>query len=108
MEDVKYLDVNEKQNVTYCIPLWLRDEQVKLSTNRIKNRIETNYELRNEPIAIVCYGPSLNDTWEEIKNFKYIITCSGSHKFLIERGIIPTWHVDVDPRPHKVEFRTTS
>jgi hypothetical protein len=52
MEDVKYLDVNEKQNVTYCIPLWLRDEQVKLSTNRIKNRIETNYELRTNQLPL--------------------------------------------------------
>jgi uncharacterized Rossmann fold enzyme len=101
---VKYLDSTKKQEVKYCIPLWLRDEQIKLAIARIKNRIEPNYEKRNEPIAIVCFGPSLNETWEKIKNFKYIISCSGSHKFLIEKGIIPTWHVEVDPRPHKTKL----
>jgi hypothetical protein len=49
----------------------------------------------------VCFGPSLNDTWEKVKDFKFIISCSGSHKFLVERGIIPTWHAEVDPRAHK-------
>jgi hypothetical protein len=96
------LTLTEKLKVTYCIPLWLRDEQIKLSTARVKGRIEPCNEPRTEPIAIVGFGPSLQDTWEEIRGFKYIITCSGSHKFLIERGIIPTWHVEVDPRDHKI------
>lgn len=103
-KDIRYLDINEKQSVSYCIPIWLRDEQVRLSTNRIKGRIEADHELKDDPIAIVCFGPSLNDTWEKIKDFKYIITCSGAHKFLLEKGIIPTWHVDLDPRPHKVQL----
>ena len=51
---------------------------------------------------MVCYGPSLAETWEKVKDFKYVITGSGSHKFLTDHGIIPTWHVDVDPRPHKI------
>jgi hypothetical protein len=59
---------------------------------------------RREPVAVVGFGPSLKDTWKTLKGFKYIISCSGSHKFLIEKGIIPTWHVEVDPRPHKVEL----
>src|SRR5262249_21032334 len=45
--------------------------------------------------------PSLNDTWEQVKQFRCVMTCSGSHRFMIERGIIPTWHVEVDPREHK-------
>jgi hypothetical protein len=32
------------------------------------------------------------------------MTCSGAHKFLIDRGIVPTHHIDVDPRPHKVHL----
>jgi hypothetical protein len=50
---------------------------------------------------VVNFGPSLNDTWEEIKKFKYTITCSGAHKFLMDHGIVPSFHIDVDPRPHK-------
>lgn len=96
------LTVGEKLNVEYCIPLWARDEQIKLAIARGLPRIQESYELRHEPIALVCFGPSLQDIWEKIKEFKYIMTCSGSHKFLVDRGIIPTWHVEVDPREHKV------
>jgi uncharacterized Rossmann fold enzyme len=98
------LNASEKQNVSYCIPLWLRDEQIKYSTQRIKARIAVSHEPKNEPVALACFGPSLNDTWEQIKDFKYIFSCSGSHKFLIEHGIVPTYHVEVDPRPHKVKL----
>ena len=100
----KILDINKPQKVSYCIPLWLRDEQVRINTVAIKGRIQPNYDLRTEPIAIVCYGPSLKDTWSQISQFKYIMTCSGAHKFLIEHGIIPTWHTEVDPRPHKIKL----
>lgn len=100
----KVLKVDVKQDVTYCIPLWLRDEQIKRAIARTKARIAPHHEKRNEPIAVVCFGASLQDTWQLAGNFKYVISCSGSHKFLIERGIIPTWHVEVDPRKHKVEL----
>src|SRR5437899_9034177 len=98
------LDPTAKQKVSYCIPLWLRDEQIKLSTARIKARIQPAKEKRTDPIAIVCFGPSLADTWEEVKQFKYVMSMSGSHKFLLERGIVPTWHCEVDPRPHKTDL----
>jgi len=101
---MKKLDINQKLDVSYCIPLWMRDEQIKQAIKRVKARIEPSYEKRKDSIAVVCFGPSLNDTWEEIKKFKYIITCSGAHKFLIDRGIIPTWHCEVDPRKHKTEL----
>lgn len=102
MEDQKVLDVTAKQEVKYCIPLWLRDLQIEQNNSRVKSRLNPEQKLKDEPIALVCFGPSLNDTWQELKNFKYIMSCSGAHKFLIDRGIIPTWHVEVDPREHKV------
>jgi 2-polyprenyl-3-methyl-5-hydroxy-6-metoxy-1,4-benzoquinol methylase len=101
---IKRLDATAKQAVSYCIPTFLRDEQIKLAIERVKGRISPVHELRSEPCALVCYGPSLNDTWEQIKEFKYVFTCSGAHKFLVERGIVPTWHVEVDPRQHKVDL----
>lgn len=101
----KTLDPTVAQKVSYCIPLWLRDIQIEAATKRIKDRIQPSLGgLNVDPVAIVCYGPSLNDTWEKIKDFPVIFSCSGSHKFLIERGIIPTYHVEVDPRPHKVDL----
>ena len=48
-------------------------------------------------ISIACYGPSLADTWQDIT--RPIISVSGALHFLAERGIIPDYHIDVDPRP---------
>lgn len=93
----------------YCIPLWLRDEQIKLAIKKVAGRIQPykgpeGEKTRPEPIAVVGFGPSLKLTWEKLKDFKYIISCSGAHKFLLERGVIPTWHLEVDPREHKIDL----
>src|SRR3990167_9892550 len=99
------LDWRVKHETHYCIPIWLRDEQIKLAIARKDiGRIQSVEEKRIEPIAIVGFGPSLQDTWEQVREFKHVITCSGAHKFLLEKGIIPTWHVEVDPRAHKVDL----
>lgn len=100
--EMRKLDVNQPQSVRYCINLWQRDLQIQANNSRVKARIEARQEKRIEPIAVVCFGPSLNDTWEQIRGFKHVLTCSGAHKFLIDRGVIPTMHCDVDPRAHKV------
>jgi len=119
------LDFNTKYKVEYRIPLWLRNEQIKSAVARPDvGRLQPvmgadgKAVKREEPVAIVCYGPSLQDTWEKIRDFKRIISMSGSGKFLIERGIIPTWHTAVDPceatvqligTPHKdVEYLISS
>lgn len=54
------------------------------------------------PLAICGFGPSLADTWPEISGD--VMTTSGAHDFLIERGVIPKFHVETDPREHKVNF----
>lgn len=60
-------------------------------------------------VCIVGFGPSLKDTWRDILLEKKaynatVVSVSGSHDFLIERGIIPDYHVEVDPREHKAFF----
>jgi len=87
----------------YCIPDELREEQIRLAVKRIPGRIQ-KLDTIDEPIAMVCFGPSLRDTWKELRNFKFIMTCSGAHGFLVEKGIKPTWHVEVDPRAHKIQL----
>ena len=52
--------------------------------------------------SIVCYGPSLADTWRLIK--RPIVTVSGAHDYLVKRGIVPDFHVDCDPREHKARM----
>lgn len=72
---------------------------------RVKGRIKLHEgELNRSPCAIVGFGPSLKDTWGQLHNYKTIYTCSGAHKYLIERGIIPTFHVDSDPRAYKANI----
>jgi hypothetical protein len=111
---VSRLHSDTKHDTSYCIEHWMRDEQVRVATKIVPGRIKgwddeiedpkQRRPPREEPIAVVGFGPSLKKTWEAIRDFKYVITSSGAHKFLIEKGIIPTWHVEVDPRAHKVEL----
>ncbi len=104
---IEQLDHTKAQGVRYAVPLWVRDEQIRVNIGLVPGRIQPHYAVRSEPIAVVGFGPSLADTWEEVKLFSHIITCSGAHKFLIERGVIPTWHLDVDPRKHKITLLGT-
>jgi hypothetical protein len=55
-----------------------------------------------ESISIVGYGPSLEKTWPLIRG--KVMTVSGAHDYLVDKGINPTWHVDCDPRQHKAEM----
>ncbi len=100
------LNFDEKLKVDYCIPLELRDAQVLHAISKIKNRVAPD-TAKGESIAVVCYGPSLKDNWPDVLRYNSIITCSGAHKFLIENDISPTYHLDVDPREHKIELMGT-
>lgn len=66
----------------------------------------TSAPTKDEHVALVASGPGLEETWEELKNYKTIFTCSRAHDRLIAKGIIPTYHVDVDPREGKHELVT--
>jgi len=106
MGDVKTLDAGQKQEVQYCIPLWLRDEYIKQNVKRAGvGRIEAQ-PTHGGKIAIVCFGPSLKDTWRKLGDCDALITVSGAHKFLLDQGFSPDgrhwWHVEVDPREHKI------
>lgn len=51
-------------------------------------------------LSVVCYGPSLADTWQDIP--RPILTVSGAHNYLLERGIVPDYHAEMDPRHSKL------
>lgn len=53
-------------------------------------------------VSVCGYGPSLAETWGEITGD--VLTTSGAHDFLLERGVVPKYHVETDPREHKVDF----
>jgi uncharacterized Rossmann fold enzyme len=54
--------------------------------------------------AIVGYGPSLLYTYTDIRGA--VCTTSGAHDFLINKGVIPHYHVECDPRAHKASMFT--
>lgn len=81
-----------------------RAEHMQYSMSRVQQRIQEGFDRGSDRVAVVCYGPSLLETWQKIRDFRYIISCSGSHQFLLDHGIVPTWHVEVDARAHKVDL----
>lgn len=54
-----------------------------------------------ESVSIACYGPSLADTYSQMT--RPIISMSGATRFLADRGIVPDFHIDMEPRVHKVK-----
>jgi hypothetical protein len=89
-----------------------RDGEIPLFGVRVgfdeKGRAKWAIPKPHDRVALVmCYGPSLQDTWENavvekevIKNAD-IVSVSGAHDFLIEKGLIPKYHIECDPREHK-------
>src|SRR5437762_9644704 len=102
VEDITDLKIETK----YCVEKDVHNLHIRKSIERGYPPIPVvkSDEFQTLPIAIVCSGPSLKDSWEEIKPFQIVLTCSGAHDFLIERGIIPTYHMETDPRQHKAIF----
>jgi hypothetical protein len=64
-------------------------------------RLRQSQEERG-PLSICGFGPSLADTWQDISG--EVMTTSGAHDFLIERGVVPKYHGEMDARAHKVNF----
>lgn len=95
------LALDAKLDVKYAIPLHIRDEQIRHVARRYLPGIAPG-DLTETPIAVVGFGPSLKDTWEEALTYPVVMSMSGSHRFLVDRGRRPDLHVEVDPRPHKV------
>lgn len=79
--------------------------QVEVASKRIKARIEPAAP-HGRTAILACYGPSLVDTIESIKEAARdpntdVISVSGAHDFLLSHGVVPKYHVECDPRPHK-------
>jgi hypothetical protein len=86
-----------------------RWQQVTSACARIDKRV-TLAEPHGRRAIVACYGPSLRgyvtrlaDEVAECNGEADIISVSGAHDFLIGNGVIPTYHVECDPRPHKAD-----
>lgn len=74
---------------------------IAIADERHYPRLERKPIDEHATLSIACYGPSLLETWQDLK--PPILSMSGATKFLADRGVIPTWHVDMDPRKHKAK-----
>jgi len=99
-------------NTIYCIEEETRLKHIAHSISLGLPSIHDFASEKDDNVAIVGFGPSLVNSWEKIKDFRIIFPCSGSHKFLLEKGLKPSdfeswYHVEVDPHEHKCELLGT-
>jgi hypothetical protein len=80
----------------------LRCDNVRINLKQPIPRLCGPVEVHAGHVSIIGYGPSLRDTWHSIP-LGEVITTSGAHDYLIDRGITPTGHVEFDPRAHKAK-----
>ncbi len=83
---------------------------VEYSMARFKERIEL-VPAHDEEAIIACYGPSLATYLPKLRELmangqRTLVSVSGAHDFLIKEGIIPHFHIECDPRPHKTDNLT--
>jgi hypothetical protein len=85
-----------------------RWEQLMLAIKRVTKRIQPAPQHGRRAI-IACYGPSLKESIPSLKQHiaefpdATVVSVSGAHDMLIEHGIVPKYHVECDPRPHKTD-----
>lgn len=53
-------------------------------------------QIRNEPLAVVAAGPTLNDTIDLVRGFKNVLVCGSAHDHLVRAGIVPAYALVCD------------
>lgn len=53
-------------------------------------------QVKEEPLAIVGAGPSLNATIEQLHGFKNVLVCGSAHDHAVRLGIVPTYALVCD------------
>lgn len=83
-----------------------RNAHVRTNVALVAKRLQ-DAPAHDRPAVLVCYGPSLRRLWPVAAMQKQagadVFSVSGSHGFLLDKGIVPTAHIDCDPRLHKSE-----
>lgn len=86
--------------LTAAVALEQRQQHMLAAIARPLPRLQRAPIDESKTLSIACYGPSLKDTWQDLTH--PILSMSGATKFLAERGITADFHIDMDPRKHKV------
>jgi hypothetical protein len=85
-----------------------RLSHARANIKRIKRRVPMPVQAHGRTAALVCYGPSLAGQYPVLAEMAKgaqvdVITVSAAHDFCIERGMVPDYHVESDPRAHKAK-----
>ncbi len=80
-----------------------RYRNIKNNLQAVKHRVIYPEAKNALTASIVCYGPSLRDTWQAIDPLTTIVSVSKAHDFLIDREVTPHIHVEFDCRAHKAK-----
>lgn len=100
--------ITQVQGVTAIVPMTSEERWVNMVANckAISKRVK-RFSAHEGKAILACYGPSLKDNLSRLEDEwtagGTLISVSGSHDFLIERGLTPDIHVECDPRPHKAD-----
>lgn len=88
--------------MTLAVPHVVRNYQMQQCLEQRFEHLERRLSPMESALSIVGYGPSILTTWKDISY--PVMSLSGAHDFLLERGVRPDWHADCDPRQHKAGF----
>lgn len=65
-------------------------------------------ELQKDRVALVCSGPSLNDTVDELvallREGAKLVTVNGAYRWCLDRNLTPSAQIVMDARPENVRF----
>ncbi len=80
---------------------------IETNCKAVRQRVR-RAEKHDRRAIVACYGPTLKDNIARLIEEHHeepsdIISVSGAHDFLVGSNIIPTFHVECDPRPHKAD-----
>jgi hypothetical protein len=74
----------------------VRNEHVRRNVAAVPYRLADGMPPHDRLASLVCFGPSLQRTYWEMKGDVYCV--GAAHSFLISKGIIPKASIDCDPR----------
>jgi hypothetical protein len=100
-QDITLKNLPYKFPTRSALTLQAELDQIENAVKQGFPRIELK-PVRDDALCIVGFGPSLQDTWQHITH--PCITMSGSHDFLLSKGVVPDYHAQCDGRDHQARF----
>ena len=100
-----------KQPLTIIVKMHSTQDELRHNiTTNIKRDLPRFMQLpgllyaRNEPIAVVGGGPSLNTCIDQIRKFNHVMVCGSAHDHLVSLGVTPTFALAVDAKEDSVNW----